>query len=108
MSANARMVLANKADLLGGDATEGNNEEAIKEAKEKLARLEKFVKEEMVAPGATPMDVVPISAKYSMNMRKVVGLMRRYVEEAREEAKTISSTDTETPESTQDGPELSS
>ena len=61
-----------------------------------------------MAPGATPMDVVPISAKYSMNMRKVVGLMRRYVEEAREEAKTISSTDTETPESTQDGPELSS
>ena len=30
------------------------------------------------------------------------------MEEAREEAKTISSTDTETPESTQDGPELSS
>ncbi|KAK7683811.1 hypothetical protein QCA50_013187 [Cerrena zonata] len=108
MSTNARMVLANKADLLGGDASEGVNEEAIEQAKEKLARLQRFVKEEMTVPGGAEMDVVPISAKYSMNMRKVVGLMRKYVEVAREEAKAIASTDAQTPESMQDIPETHS
>ncbi|KAI0822447.1 GTPase [Trametes gibbosa] len=96
MSGQARMVVANKADLL---ATTGENEGAAREeevaaAREKLRRLEAFVAEGMrtsVAGNAEgervedrPLDVVPISAKYSMNLKKVVRLMRTYVEEARE------------------------
>ncbi|KAI0080391.1 GTPase [Panus rudis PR-1116 ss-1] len=88
MSPKARMVLANKADLLGGN---GADEAAVQEAKEKLAKLEKFVEDEMTVMVTDSdgvqvqqrLDVVPISAKFSMNMRKVVGLMRSYVEEAR-------------------------
>ncbi|CAL1709700.1 unnamed protein product [Somion occarium] len=94
MSPKARMVLANKADLLGEDG----QDEAVRNAKEKLRRLEQFVAEDMVAPVqdadgnvivTRQLDVVPISAKYSMNMRKVVGLMRKYVEEARQDSTSI-------------------
>ncbi|TFK53026.1 GTP-binding protein Obg/CgtA [Heliocybe sulcata] len=79
MSGKARMVIANKADLLG----QGGEQEA-EEAKRKFVRLEEYAKTEMGtdARGRT-LDVVPVSAKYSMNMRKVVGLMVGYVEEAR-------------------------
>ncbi|KAI0372401.1 GTPase [Pilatotrama ljubarskyi] len=93
MSAKARMVVANKADLLAGTGTGQEGAEEIAEAKAKLARLEAFVAEEMRVPvedaqgmivGERPLDVVPVSAKYSMNLRKVVRLMRTYVEEARE------------------------
>ncbi|KAI9056432.1 GTPase [Trametes sanguinea] len=98
MSAKARMVIANKADLLAGSGPDGtHSEEEIAEARAKLRRLEEFVAAEMSVPvldvdGAVvqgpPLDVVPISAKYSMNLKKVVRLMRAYVEEAREKAST--------------------
>lgn len=91
MSPKARLVIANKADLLGGSEGE-DGEAAVSEARSKLVRLEAFVAEEMEVPdinaegsvqGTRRMDVVPISAKYSMNLKKVVGLMRGYIEEAR-------------------------
>lgn len=91
ISPKARMVLANKADLLGG-AEGQENADAVLEAREKLRTLEAFVEREMAVAvqdvegnvvGRHKLDVVPISAKYSMNLRKVVGLMRGYVEEAR-------------------------
>ncbi|KAG6330573.1 hypothetical protein ID866_8517 [Astraeus odoratus] len=93
MSDKARMVVANKADLLvPGDGQGEGSEEAVEHAKGKLRRLEEFVKTEMVVlertqPGEPPrtrtMDVVPVSAKYGQNMKKVVMLMQGYVEEAR-------------------------
>ncbi|KAH8101683.1 GTP-binding protein Obg/CgtA, partial [Cristinia sonorae] len=89
MSPKARMVIANKADLLGGD---GQDDAAVHEAKEKLRKLEDYVKNEMVvheldvegcAVGERRLVVVPISAKYSMNVGKVVELLRDFVQEAR-------------------------
>jgi len=82
MSDKAHMVIANKADLLGGDG----DQEAVEEAREKLRKLEEYVKTEMVvktAHGERILDVVPASAKLSQNMKKVVGLMRNYVQQAR-------------------------
>jgi GTPase len=86
MSSQARMVIANKADLLGGD---GSPEE-VRKAKEKLKKLEEFVRDEISinpteesASERRTLDVVPISAKFNMNIRKAVELMRKYVEEAR-------------------------
>ncbi|KAJ7284991.1 GTPase [Mycena rebaudengoi] len=67
LPAKARIVIANKADLLGGEGDPA----AVAEAKAKLQRLEE-------------LDVVPTSAKYSQNLTKVVGLMRNYVQEARD------------------------
>lgn len=86
MSTKARMVIANKADLLGGD---GQDEEAVQEAKYKLKRLEDFVKTKMLSAWTggelgRPIDVVPVSGKYGQNLKKAVGLMREYVTEARE------------------------
>ncbi|KZT28245.1 GTP-binding protein Obg/CgtA [Neolentinus lepideus HHB14362 ss-1] len=79
MSSKARMVIANKADLLGQEG-----EEDAEEAKCKFARLEEYVRMEMGADAeGRSLDVVPVSAKYAMNLRKVVGLMVRYVDEAR-------------------------
>lgn len=78
MSSKARMVVANKADLLGG----GGDPVTVEKAKEKLRHLEEFVKTEMVVHNRT-LDVVPTSAKFSQNMTKVAGLMQIYVEEAR-------------------------
>lgn len=86
MSSQARMVIANKADLLGGDG----DAQAVQEAREKLANLEVFVQTELAfvpteesTGGYRTLDVVPISAKFNMNIRKAVELMRKYVEEAR-------------------------
>ncbi|KAI0088271.1 GTPase [Irpex rosettiformis] len=90
MSLKARLVVANKADLLGGGQEGmGGDEEAVMEAREKLARLQEFVKNEFTVPQrdmlpGRELDVVPISAKFSMNLRKVATLMRGYVEDARE------------------------
>ncbi|KAI0342354.1 GTPase [Trametopsis cervina] len=93
MSSEARLVVANKADLLGGgEEGIGGDEDAVKEAREKLARLEEYVRKEMAVVERheegdveirRELDVVPISAKFSMNVRKVVDLMKRYVSEAR-------------------------
>jgi GTP-binding protein len=88
MSAKARMVIANKADLLGAES-----QVAVEEAREKLRQLEQFVdtKMAMVGKGGNgettkrTLEVVPTSAKFSQNMRKVVSMLRTYVEEAREQ-----------------------
>jgi GTPase len=79
MSARARMVLANKADLLGGN---GQDPQLVEIARQKLQKLIEFVEDEF-----GPLDVVPVSAKFSNNLTKVVGLMRGYVEETREKLK---------------------
>jgi len=83
MSNQARMVIANKADLL---AAEGDPEE-VRLAQAKLAGLEKFVRDEMVH-GDRVLDVVPTSGKYSQNLRSVVRKLRTYVEEARSASRT--------------------
>ncbi|KAF9238131.1 GTP-binding protein Obg CgtA [Melanogaster broomeanus] len=84
MSEKGRLVIANKADLLANDS----EEQAIAEAKEKLGKLEHYVRTEMAIGGGTGgrvMDVVPVSAKFSQNLKKVVGLMQAYVKEARDQ-----------------------
>ena len=93
MSAQARMVVANKADLLAGD---GDPEE-VRLAREKLARLEKFVKEEMVHEGRV-LDVVATSAKYSQNLGGVVRKLRAYVEETRSASRTTFSISSDIPQ----------
>ncbi|KAG6841146.1 hypothetical protein C0991_001423 [Blastosporella zonata] len=84
MSRKARMVIANKADLLAGDG----DPEAVEEAKRKLSALQRFVEAQMVvnegSDAAFTLDVIPTSAKFSQNLSKVVALMRSYVEEATE------------------------
>ncbi|KAH8979049.1 GTPase [Lactarius hatsudake] len=78
MSARARMVIANKADLLGSD---GDPEE-VRLARAKLVRLEEFVRTDM-GSNDRALDVVPTSAKYSKNLRSIVHKLQTYVEEAR-------------------------
>ncbi|KIJ64768.1 hypothetical protein HYDPIDRAFT_111361 [Hydnomerulius pinastri MD-312] len=79
MSDKARLVIANKADLLAN----GGDEAAVAEAKGKLKKLEDYVRTEMVVLEGRTLDVIPISAKFSQNLKKVVGLLQAYVEEAR-------------------------
>ena len=67
MSARARMVIANKADLLGVD---GDLEEVCL-ARAKLTQLEESVRTSMDKDGLT-LHVVPTSAKYSENLRGIV------------------------------------
>lgn len=96
MSAKARMVIANKADLFGG---EEGNATAVEEAKRKLQKLEEFVRTDLflgnadgnfnaIPPPLTrpSLDVIPVSAKFCQNLRKVVGLLRTYVEDVRRTA----------------------
>lgn len=80
MSQKGRIVIANKADLLAedGDPVE------VAEAKEKLRKLEDYVKNEMVLENGRQLDVIPTSAKFSQNMKKVVVLMQKYIEEERQ------------------------
>lgn len=73
MSSRARMVIANKADLF--DSTDS---EAVERARDKLTKLEGFVQEHMDG-----LDVVPVSGKYSQNLKKVTRLLQHYVKEAR-------------------------
>ncbi|KAL0579418.1 GTPase of the mitochondrial inner membrane that associates with the large ribosomal subunit [Marasmius crinis-equi] len=84
MSHKVRMVIANKSDMLAGDGDPAS----IEEAKSKLKKLEDFVHSEMQVldrHGAPlQLDVVPVSAKFSQNIKKVVGLMKKYVEDARD------------------------
>jgi GTP-binding protein len=82
MSDKAHMVIANKADLLGGEG----DPDAVEEAREKLRRLEEYVKTEMIVKtpdGERILDVIPTSAKMSQNLKKVVVLMQKYVQQAR-------------------------
>lgn len=80
MSDRARLVIANKADLLAGEGSE----EAVQEARNKLRQLEEFVEREMPLPEGRKLAVVATSAKYSQNLDKVVSLMQGYVVEARQ------------------------
>jgi len=80
MSRKARIVIANKADLLGGDG----DPDAVADAKAKLRRLEEFVASRLLSAEGLHLDVVPVSAKLSQNLTRVVGLMRTYVQEARD------------------------
>ena len=75
LSDKARVVVLNKADLLAGEG----NEEEVREAKEKLKRVEEFVRNELSKHRV--IDVVPISAKYSQNVVKLAGMMKGYVEQ---------------------------
>ncbi|KAI0031504.1 GTPase [Vararia minispora EC-137] len=75
MSKRARMVIANKADTIDSEDVG-----AVVQAKGKLSALEEFARAKMDG-----LDVVAISGKYSQNLRKVVRLMRGYVEDARRE-----------------------
>jgi len=86
MSKRARMVIANKADLLASDG----DPEGVRLAHAKLARLEEFVREEVDQDGRA-LDVVPTSGKYCQNLRSVVRKLRTYVEEARSTASLTSS-----------------
>lgn len=79
LSAKGRLVIANKADLLGAEG-----DTSVEAAKEKLRLLEKFVQTEMKTDDGLHLDIVPVSGKYSQNLRKVSLLMRKYVEEARQ------------------------
>jgi GTPase len=83
MSNRARMVIANKADLL---AAEGDPEE-VRLARAKFARLEEFVRDEMDHDDQV-LDVVPASGKYSQNLRTTLRKLRTYVEEARSASRT--------------------
>jgi GTP-binding protein len=85
MSKRARMVIANKADLVAAD---GDPDE-VRLARAKLARLEEFVREEMDHDDRV-LDVVPTSGKYGQNLRSVVRKLRTYVEEARSASRTTS------------------
>jgi GTPase len=85
MSNRARMVIANKADLL---AAEGDPE-GVRLAQAKLVRLEEFVRNEIDHDDRV-LDVVPASGKYSQNLRSVVRKLRTYVEEARSASRTTS------------------
>jgi GTP-binding protein len=87
MSAKVRMVLANKADLLipsasaPGEADPSPAADDVAAARARLADLQALVAAEF---GGIP--VVPVSAAHSQNLRKVVAMMRGYVQEARDAA----------------------
>ncbi|KAF9530559.1 GTPase [Crepidotus variabilis] len=80
MSSKARIVVANKGDLLAGDGDPAE----VEQAKEKLRKLEEFVRTEMVTADGRTLDVVPTSAKFSQNLHRLVSLMQTYVQEERD------------------------
>ena len=95
LSAKARMVIANKADLL-----DDLDPEAVADSKAKLERLKAFVAEEMHETEqmgyedlgdqdsdcmpAPNLDVIAISGKFKVNLQAAVERMASYVVEARE------------------------
>lgn len=81
MSSRIKMVIANKADLVAAPTSTLSSAESVEEAKACLSRLENYVKKEL----GEDVVVVPVSAKYRMNLRKVVALMKGYVDIARTE-----------------------
>ena len=81
MSAKARIVIANKADLL-----HANDPISEEESRTKLHRLETFVRTTMATNDGdhtVSLDVVPTSAKFCQNMQRVVTLLQTYVAEQR-------------------------
>jgi len=80
MSEKGCIVVANKADLLASD---GNPVEIAK-AKAKLKELENYANTKMVLQDGRRLEVIAIAAKFSQNLAKVVALMQKYVQEARD------------------------
>ncbi|KAG8901234.1 GTPase of the mitochondrial inner membrane that associates with the large ribosomal subunit [Tulasnella sp. 403] len=89
LSRKARMVLANKADML-----DDSDDHAVQAAKSKLQKLRDFAVEELQEPPSTTerpvdeqhgIDVVPISGKYKVNLQVAVEKMARYVSDAWDE-----------------------
>lgn len=88
LSAKARMVVANKADALLSET-----EEEVELSRAKLERLKMAVAEMWERGPNVPgreLEVVPASAKYTQNMKKVVKKLSWYVQEARDAAKVES------------------
>ncbi|KAF9045324.1 GTPase [Panaeolus papilionaceus] len=79
LSESARIVVANKADLLAPDGDPAQ----IETARAKLKQLEDYVQKHMILPDGRCLDVVPISAKFSQNLVRLVSLMQKYVREER-------------------------
>ena len=81
LSAKARLVIANKADLL-----QAESEDQVREARQKLIMLEKAARELWEVgprePGQT-LEVIPASAKFTQNIAKVVRYLQRYVGDTR-------------------------
>jgi GTP-binding protein len=81
LSAKARLVIANKADLL--QAEDGDQ---VQEARQKLKMLEEKAKEMWEAGprelGRT-LEVIPASAKFTQNVAKVVKHLQQYVDDIR-------------------------
>ena len=81
LSAKARLVIANKADLL-----QAESEDQVREARQKLEMLEKAARGLWEVgprePGRT-LEVIPASAKFTQNIAKVVRHLQRYVEDIR-------------------------
>lgn len=82
LSAKARLVIANKADLL-----QAESEDQVREARQKLKVLEKAAKELWeVGPrevAGRTLEVIPASAKFTQNISKIVSHLQRYVEDTR-------------------------
>jgi GTPase len=82
LSRKARVIIANKADLLGGEG----EADSIAAAKKKLRELEDYTKKEMIIEdpnGVVNLDLVPVSAKFNQNMRRVVAKLTEHVLEAK-------------------------
>jgi GTP-binding protein len=84
MSSRIRMVIANKADLVASPSS-APSDEMVEEAQARLKKLEDYVKSEL----GEDVVVVPISAKYRMNLRKAVVLLKGYVDDARVEKQAV-------------------
>ena len=80
MSEKGFIVVANKADLLASDGDPAE----IEKAKAKLKELENYVKTKMILQDGRRLDVIATAAKFSQNLTKVVALMQKYVQEARD------------------------
>ncbi len=83
LSKNARLVVANKADLLVPSEGDEDTSAEILEARTRLAELEAFVHTQFEK--GSRISVIPISAKFGMNLEPLVQSMRGYVEESRTE-----------------------
>ena len=82
LSAKARLVIANKADLL-----QAKSENQVQEARQKLKMLEAAAREMWEAGPREPrrtLEVIPTSAKFTQNIAKVVKYLQRYVEDIRD------------------------
>jgi len=79
MSDRARLIILNKADLLAGDGDPAE----VEKARNKLKQFEEFVDDMTKTKGGRKLDIIPVSAKYSQNLDRVVSLMQKYVEEER-------------------------